>query len=408
MKYFISLTIFVVILLSGCKKSNNQTDENKCSTSTYQISLDSNYYSVQLTEDDESNCIVLCEDASQTMLIKIDAEGNILWNKTVVGNRKPLEILSLDDNSFIVMRQGEIIEEELGATPENVFIQNGLYGDSCLPTYEYGSVSCWKYHGTLELMKFSPEGVHLWTKEINHLYAGDNSLIANTDQSFLLIAADMYGRQPVPQYDSNQVFLNKINLPLDSNKIQVLNISYDGNIIWQKTINNILNGAHDDHFSPSINNTKVGDILIIKTMFELIKVDSEGEVLGRTKIYPTACHGRLYCLIDSGDESFIFSGEDFGHYGSLVAQRNTSMMNINGEILWTKDVVLHLLHGNENGFVTFTNNEINYYNPNGSLKWRMESDMPLDIKMNCRNGITMVSYLDGKIVLTRTDDMGAF
>jgi len=102
MKVSISIAIAFLLLFLACKKNDIDIDDLTyfCSNARFQIIVPDSLSPVSITEDDFSNIIVLGIKGGQTVLLKLNPSGTVLWNKTfsaIPGT--PSEEITLSDNS---------------------------------------------------------------------------------------------------------------------------------------------------------------------------------------------------------------------------------------------------------------------------------------------------------------------
>ncbi|HEY9114206.1 MAG TPA: hypothetical protein VIN10_05860 [Bacteroidales bacterium] len=415
MKNLYPIFVLLILFSTSCKKENIPDDNTAyCSSSTFQVTLDEpDLSNSNITEDKECNVIVFCKVGQQNKLIKLNATGKLLWNKIIDSDKKPIDVLALSDNSIVVLLKGESTKEKTGAYPNRAWITSGIIvSDNCKTSHELvDSCTYFKYKGNLELRRYDSDGNQLWLKNIEYNQASENSLLENSSNSFLLIAADLYGMQPDNVYDSIGN-LPKIDFPFDRNKLKVYNISYDNQVIWESEVDNLFNEWSLDIFFPRISIVKLNDNILIKTKKYLITLDKNGAEAKRDDLYPEHCDNTLYFMIGLGEDSYIISGTYAIYEEPLpVGVRYTKCIRSDGAIIWQQDEILYIEDGNKNCFITNGYPYLKYYDAKGNYKYEIDNVYFPIAKINCNNGITFTSTDvedNYKLIITRTDSNGNF
>jgi len=410
-----TLIIFTLISLFtiGCKKDNNDNiNINSCESGVFQVTLnDLNIGPMAIQEDYKGNIIIIGQGVIGTKLIKINNEGEEVWNKLVPQTeKKPKEILILKDNSIVVLFNGEIIKESFEPLfEEEVYVTNGLYVLlDCNPTYELSQIYCFTIKGELDLIKFDEDGNYVWKQEFDDNYAGNKTMISHNDSSFILLTGEMYGKIPEYVYDNQGVFQDTVRFPFDKNQLNIYNISTNGEIIWTKKLSNLFNDWAGEYI-PYIDIIKVDDKYIVKSSKSVFYLDNSCNELERKETDPEHCDNKTYNIINSDNNSFIISGDyNFVNGQAIGNGYYTKKISETGELIWRKENSMSIKDGNEYGFFCSNYTNIDYYNTNGDLKWTIPYANSNLVLLNCNNGVTYLSYKENKFVLTSTNDIGMF
>jgi len=229
----------------------------------------------------------------------------------------------------------------------------------------------------------------------------------NSDNSFLLLAADSYGKQPEYLYDNNGI-ADTVNFPYDSNKVLLYKIAYSGETIWKNEVNHVFNYGFSETFNPGIDFIKVEDNILIKTIKRMIMLDSDGKELSRTDLYPDHCDNDLFEMTSVGTNTYLVNGS-YSIYDDLEHPVDyTLCYNLDGSLKWQTDHVIQLQDGGKTCFVSVAYKKITCYNLNGEEKW-LKEDVNYDgcLIINCNDCVTYTGYDDNyQIVVTRTDSKG--
>ena len=257
----------------------------------------------------------------------------MLWTKPIENKNQPKEIFSLYDNSFVVLFKGETLIEHSTSSYDNIWVQISLNDPEmgCAPIYGLGTDEGYTINGALEIERFDATGNLQWTKKAEASITGKNSFLKNSDNNFLLLAADMYGKQPEYLYDNNGI-ADTVNFPFDNNKIVLYKIAYSGETVCKSKVDHIFNYGFDETFTPEINFIKIEDKILVKTIKRMILLDSHGKELSRTDLYPGHCDNELFRMMGVGSNTYPYLvNGSYGIYGDnnqIIVSRTDNNGNI--------------------------------------------------------------------------------
>ena len=409
MKKLLSVLGLLLFVLAGCQKGNNSANPSGCSASSYQTVIDEPDFSpVDIAEDDAGNTFVVGTNTQQTMLIKLNSSGNVVWSKSLSVGHTPAELLTLSDHSILLLFKEGIVRDYFENTPDNILIQIGIDGtDNCKAIYHLGSTGCFTIDGKVTILRIDKNGNQVWSKEFSGNYINGNSILRNNKNSFALLTTNLYGKQPDYIYDNNGI-VTKASFPLDSNSLNIYNISYEGNILQKNRISNIFNSSWSDSFWPPVSLVKLDDKLVVKSIHYLIYINSSGIETKRINLHPVFCNNMLLRMVPLNGSSYIVNGS-YSQFTTIETPfPYTQKMNSDGDIVWQVDESLLLKDGRDNSFITSSYSEVQFYDSNGKLKWTLNGVNTDCIMINCNRGITFASTVNNKLILTRTDQNGKF
>ncbi|PNX48874.1 MAG: hypothetical protein BV457_02880 [Thermoplasmata archaeon M9B1D] len=274
--------------------------------------------------------------ASDIWLVKTDVAGNQLWTKTFGGSGNDLSrsVQQTSDGGYIIGGQTQsfgnggddiwVIKTDASGNIlwEKTF--GGINDDNCfwilqLPSDDYVLTGDWDLQGAadLYLMKLSSEGTELWRKT----YSGDNpgfghSMQIVSDGGFILFGGtNLYG-------------------DLD---MWLIKTDMNGTIQWEKIF-----GERIPEVATTIIQTKDDGFLLggwtlptdLNKSMLLIKTDDEGNMLWEKSIdagYEDEPYVNTLGLNEASDGSFIIAGEKI-----VLNEKDIWMLktDMNGTILW--------------------------------------------------------------------------
>ena len=254
---------------------------------------------------------------SDIWIVKTDANGEMLWNRTYGGpeNEKTRTVLQTNDGGFL------------------------LAGS----TYSYGNggEDVW-------LIKTDTNGEVLW----NRTYGGSNldvvrSMIQTVDGGFVLTGFTIS-------------WLDNAGIGNGGADIWIIKIDTHGNIQWNQTYL----GAKDERIYSVIQTIEGGFALAGRTTVSsdfnseiwLVKTDAFGRIEWN-QTYQGLEDERVYSIIQTSDKGFILAGinQTQFSFGSDIIILKT---NVNGSVMWSKtyggstsECTYNLLETPEGGFV---------------------------------------------------------
>ncbi|GAB4289171.1 MAG: hypothetical protein Kow0068_14780 [Marinilabiliales bacterium] len=234
-----------------------------------------------LSETPDSNYI-LCGslmDSSYTnsiALLKIDSQGNIIWNKRFQSN--------------------------INETANNITINT----DGSYTLCGAGNVSNMYYFTIIRIDSF---GNLIWTKNYERPFSySDNTDILSLDNNSNIVTV---------KYDTT---------------ILVLNIDQWGSIIWSNTY------SYNDIYINSISKTFDNNIIILGGRYNdiLFKINTNGDIIWAKKYNSLNQYGVYYSSItNTSDSCSVFTST---HFIPMIDSMNISIIKIdnNGDTLWTR------------------------------------------------------------------------
>jgi len=173
-KIFYLFALFLLTII-GCKKDTDKDDNSHCSASTFQTTIKkAGSTAIDITEDSESNTILLYKNSEGAGITKLDNEGTVLWTKSIANENQPKQIFALNDNSFVVLYKGKTQIEHSTPTYDNIWVQIGLNDPEkgCAPIYGLGNDAGFTIKGALEIERFDAAGNLQWSKKNSGRFSG--------------------------------------------------------------------------------------------------------------------------------------------------------------------------------------------------------------------------------------------
>jgi predicted secreted protein len=269
-------------------------------------------------------------------LIKTDAEGNQQWSKTYGGrgNDQSRAVQQTSDGGYII----GATTQSFGAGGDDIWVIKtdasgnivwqktfgGTNQDHCnailqIPSGEYVLIGDWDLGGTSDLlvMKLDSEGNELWTR----VYSGDKFGFGHSIQM---------------TSDGGFILLGGINLYGDSD-MWLIKTDANGIMMWDKTF-----GERTPETATSVIQTRDNGFLLggwilpsdLNKSILLIKTDGEGNRLWEKKIeagHAKEPYTNTLGLDETTDGSYIVAGE------KIVSNDKNAWViktDVNGNILW--------------------------------------------------------------------------
>lgn len=223
---------------------------------------------------------------SDYWIIKVDALGNKLWDKTIGGNENDFlsDIIKLNDGSFII--SGDSMSGSSSEKTEN------SKGDS----------DFW-------IIKISSNGQKIWDKTFGGQFSDINPKLLLLNDSNLIITGYSQSSSSGDKKDTNKGVGN----------FWVIKINLSGNILWNKTVG----GANSD-FPKAITSTVEGGFIISgdsnsgqsgdksevrrgDTDFWIVKFDNNGNIIWNKTIGGDLLEGSTD-ITQSTDGGFVVVG----------------------------------------------------------------------------------------------------
>lgn len=403
--------ILLLIITTGCKKNNTENPEDNCSQTTFQVTLDETEFKVvDLCEDNDGNIILLGHNQTQNKILKLNSLGEMVWSKIVENTSNPKEVVTQSDNSIIVLFATDPVKTDCDVLYDHGWVQNAEdFGEFCLATYELGLTLCYTYLGEMELIMFDSTGNKLWSKDFPEIYTDGNSLM-HSGENIVLLTAELSGKQPEYTFNNQGEFTDTINYPYTRNSINVYNISKEGEIIWKSSFGEIKNLPGLDEFFPNVSIVEVEDGFIIKTYNEILTIDNYGTMITRNKVIPDYCDNQTYLITSIDQQNYLLSGFYKIMNGFIIEEGvpYTEMRNLNNETIWRKEMLMNIVDGNQDGFITKGQSGINFHNNSGDYKFSISLYNSTCAKLSYFGGVIIAEFNDSKTIITKTDANGVF
>lgn len=323
-------------------------------------------------------------DTTRPMYIKVDKQGNVLWNKRYENNTCTFttnEFIKNSNNEYIGVGGSLTFGDTCGFSVNGYIVDNQLYmqklndngdlvwqktiGESVNRTIQSASSITKTSDGNYFifgqdnyypwLLKINEQGDTLWTKKYPSLYNEDPIKIVNINNGYLIFTINS-SISIISRLDDQGILLWSKNLPF---RIQAVNktdnehflllrlenpssiitkIDKDANILWEK--------PYTLYASNSICDTKDGNFIIANKDFA--KVSESGEVIwnkrfwGQNNINPPY---NIYSVIPTSDGGYLTTG----YYDGDTFLIKT---DCNGNIIWDNS---SCLLSTENNVLIFPN-----------------------------------------------------
>ena len=258
-------------------------------------------------------------------LVKVDEEGNKVWEKTFGGNNddEAYAITPTNDGGFIVagVSYGDSYLLKLNKKGDKIW-EKTFAGDKAyaiIPTKDNNFIVAGVGSEDIYLLKIDENGNKLWQKFLGGRDYEEAQAIAPTkDGNFVIIG-------------------NIIHHENDKSDIYLIKIDKDGNKIWEKTFG----GDDDDDKAYAITPTEDGGFIVagVTNSFEnggsdvyLIKIDEEGNKVWE-KTFGGEYDDGATAIIPTEDGGFIVAGytKSFGNGGKDIY---LIKIDENGDKVW--------------------------------------------------------------------------
>lgn len=236
-----------------------------------------------------------CKGGSDLWIIKLDARGNELWQRTIGGN-------------------GQDILKSISQTTDGGFIIGGSSSSDVSPKKEDGQLDVFgkadNARGGLDywIIKLDKSGVVEWQKTLGGIYNDELKSIIPTKDGFLVGG---YSNSP----ESGDKTQNNIGI----GDYWIVKLNTKGELLWQKTIG----GNLDDHLYTLID-TKDGNFILggnsnseatqTKTVdnsngtdFWVVKIDYNGSILWQ-QTYNYGKNDVLTSIVENPDGTLLLGG----------------------------------------------------------------------------------------------------
>lgn len=281
-----------------------------------------------------------CKGGSDFWIIKLDAKGNEIWQKTIGGNgqEKLQSVSQTADGGYI-----------LGGSSSSDAMENDAYGKK---EDSRGGLDYW-------IVKLDKNGTIAWQKTIGGIYSDELKSVIPTKDGYLLGG-----------YSNSPTSGDKLQDNIGIGDYWIVKVDLTGNLVWQKTIG----GDQDDNLYTLIP-TKDGGFIAggnsnsgathsktkeneKGTDFWVVKFENDGNILWQ-QTYNFGKTDVLNSIIENPDGTLLIGGyaqseaSRASASGNLVAEaleatKATDKEGINdyialkisdmGEVLWTKTI----------------------------------------------------------------------
>ena len=408
-------------MAQGCKKDDNYgvftpTSITSCSESTFQILISDMWNPTSITEDGNNNIIVLCDKNDETIIIKVDTNGNVIWNKSYPNiPGRALEVITLRDNSILFTSYMYNETEPIANLPvfQNVYVQQAGLSNSCDPNFEFAvPIDGYLVNSNSYLTKLDSNGNVMWTNHYAEGLVGGSSMFENSQGNICFVTMKLYGRIPEPVYDNYGVFQDTVLYPTDKNTLSFYTIGVNGNTLLHKEITNVYNSEYD-RISTKINLQEINNYNIIQTEKNIMFLNSSGDIVKYEIIHEEYCTNINKSMCADGNTILVSGLYAAYDTTTMVYQNNQYIQQLSaqGNIDWeiaNNDLVLDYYSDRfiANGF---DDNNLKMYDNNGNLLWELTSPGPMVGIINCNKGITSaLTNIDGDLIITRTNADGEF
>lgn len=253
MKNLFVIIIIGLIIVQSCKKvdpQDNPIATQSCSKAKFQTSITDYMTPCSITEDGDNNILVLGNKEGKISLLKIDTLGAVVWNKSYPNlSGIATKVIVLNDNSIVISSFQNNIIEPIPNLPDinSVFIQiSNFLIMGCNPIYKLGNIDGYTIKSKSFVTKLDKDGNTLWTNSYDEEIGYGKSILKNNNGNINLVTMKLKGRVPILVYDNLGVFQDTINYPENDNIVNVYELDKNGNLIWEKEIQNIYNRGYDE------------------------------------------------------------------------------------------------------------------------------------------------------------------
>ena len=279
-------------------------------------------------------------------LIKIDIDGNIIWDKTFGGDKwdVPDSILLLEDGSYIILAS----TESFGAGDFNVWLIKADSNGNEIWNHTFGGddydAGNWIQHTNdggymlactsslnedcnpdILIIKTDANGNELWNKRFGGTGSEGSSMIESKEGGFVIVG-----------YKTVSIF---------GRDVWLIEIDEDGNEMWNQTY-----GASSEEWGYFLQITDNGDIIIVghSWYFEykqydiwLIKTDKNGNQKWN-RLFGGDKYDRGYCLCKTSAGNYLIIGST-ASFGNGNDFHDIWLLKINASAIQdgTYDVILH-------------------------------------------------------------------
>jgi hypothetical protein len=380
MKKTITIILLSLLVISSCKKDNNDPDNDGPTYHKFNGSIGSNDNSTVLTSD---NNLVICGNTGDKIsLIKVTRSGERVWrNDVYTGNMSSASAIAESDNGNLFVF-GETFRNWDDSRIDFLLVKTNASGDT-MWTKTYGGTEeeygyCIRQtsdgnlllagttlsfgsdpYGDIYLVKVNYEGDTMWTKVIEdpdqetpfHLLESKNGeyLVTGTNEDddpreIYLVKVDVDGTTlwdkkigpPTWKWGYSAIELSNSDLVICGGHTvgegysQVLVVKTDnlGNTIWEKEFGEDKTSEIGYSIKQNLDKsyTITGssyDVNIMEYDIILLKIDESGNQLWFKKFGSPETDRGMNLIKDTNDDNIITGDYNIGEYGSSIFMTKT-------------------------------------------------------------------------------------
>ncbi len=334
----------IVLLFSSCKKEVDKTNSSintvaSCINNENSDTIFTNkyYYASETTND---GGLVIIEKAGQLYsIIKVNSNGDVEWKNDypeITG--KYTGITTTDDAIYITSNidfNNYSYYETTYDCAHGLFYTSGLM--NCNPIYEWTDTI---YHisqniveGTTFLTKIDYNGNFIFSKQFegNSISNNENKGIIQSieNNQIILLTFDYYGSVPYEVViDTINNRIDTVKYITDNNTIHIYSINSNGNVLWEKEIDNIQSHIFSPGDYPGLSGYYISannSVIVVNLYSYIIIFDNDGNLIATLNEDRKCEYEIFYTLLL--DDYLLFS-QDKINYDNF-----TTKTDLNGNIL---------------------------------------------------------------------------
>lgn len=325
MKKNITLGVLILLCIGSCRKDEKLADPGNphepatvvdCAQSAVTfVQPVSNETYVDMLEDSGKNILLL----GNNLVEKFNLNGILMWSKKVGLLGTPQNIIQADGDNYFITSANYVVSDytanEIYAPDRqngNGFLKLsasyyhavGIY-DNCAAAYQKVNIA---FHdspdyflarnqlpannSTCQLTKINKSGDVIWNKTFHGNTLIGKSLAKTPDGYWLLLTSQCSGFYQTIKVDANGVFQDTIHAPKKGNTLTLYKITSTGDIVWQRTMNNIETPcspyliSSDSRISMAVSDQNI----CINTVYDYFILDLNGNELSRRLPSVSTCN----------------------------------------------------------------------------------------------------------------------
>jgi len=347
----------LLLLICSCRsEDSNKTNENPINPSTdllfkltYKTSL--NNLEIRQMIKTKDNGYIAIAFAEDIYVIKFDSNFNIIWNKYYGGSKKDYAESIIEDSqgNFLILGESESINGDIQHN-------NGSYDVFLIKIDTNGNLIWNKNYGGSGYEGISQDNALIETNDGNFIFVGYTTSndfdisnnnggydvwIVKVDSSGNLIkqktfggSNDDFGRK-ISKFNNNIIVTaksNSSNNDFGQNGIWVLNVDNNLNIVWKKNTNGINSG------SIVANNSEI--VLVNSTLnnYEFYKLDPNGNITKNSTLnFLSQSPKQLFAnqIVNSSDNGFFIIGDLGGgnDQDAIILKINKNLEKVSNKLI---------------------------------------------------------------------------